>query len=331
MRPEPFVIGIDLGGTNVRVAGVLPKGGSGVNRARILASMDRPIEAAQGPQAGLEKIASLIEGVKAAVSGRPLAGIGIGSTGPINRERGAIQNPYTLPGWEDVDIVQALAGRFDVPVTLENDADAAALGESWVGAGQGMDRMAAVTVGTGIGVAFILNGQIYRGMDGIHGEAGHQVLDPHGPLCYCGAHGCWESLASGPAIALFAQERARQGSTQMIALAGGDLERITAVTVERAARMGDEAALAVLDQTAVYLGLGLVNLILFYLPEGIIFSGGVMRAFDLLEPGIRAVIARHNSMVPADRVKILLSSLGHQAGVFGAARAILNQIESRVS
>ena len=121
--------------------------------------------------------------------------------------RGTINNPYTLPTWEDVPIVDFLVDRFGVPVSLENDADAAALGEYWQGAGRDVQRLCAVTVGTGIGTAYILHGKIVRGNGGWHPEGGHMIIDPSGPQCYCGAKGCWESLASGSAIALFAREQ----------------------------------------------------------------------------------------------------------------------------
>lgn len=319
MKLEPFVIGIDLGGTNVRVSAVSLDG-------KILSSEEVLIEAARGPKAGVERISGLITHIQAQTVGE-LVGIGIGSTGPVDRDLGAIQNPYTLPTWENVDIVHPLSRQFGVPVTLENDADAAALGEQWVGAGQGVRSLAAVTVGTGIGTAFIRDGHIYRGLGGVHGEGGHQVLDPAGPDCYCGARGCWEMLAAGPAIALYAREQAARRPTRMLEMAGGNLENIDAALVTKAARAGDELANELVQRTAYYLGLGMVNMILFYLPDAIVLSGGVMKAYDLLEPGIRAVIARHSLLVPADKVKILLSTLGRQAGVLGAARAILNELE----
>ena len=118
-----------------------------------------------------------------------------------NSLRGLILNPGTLPGWVDVPIADYLAERFQAPACLENDADAAALGEYWMGAGRGVSRLYAVTVGTGIGTACILDGGVYRGQNGFHPEGGHQIVDPTGPECYCGGKGCWESWASGTAIA----------------------------------------------------------------------------------------------------------------------------------
>jgi glucokinase len=315
MMKEKIIIGIDLGGTNVRVGAMTIVG-------ELVASHECPIQARQGPKAGVEKIAGLITRVTDEAGGR-LQAIGIGSTGPVDRDLGAIQNPYTLPTWENVNIVNLLHERFRVPVTIENDADAAALGESWRGAGQGLSRLCMVTVGTGVGTAFIYDGRIYRGVGGAHCEGGHMILDPSGPECYCGAKGCWESLASGTAHGAYAREQAASHPTLMIELAGGDLERIDAATVAVAARRGDPLALGIIDRAAKYIALGLVNLIVLFLPDGIILTGGVMRSFDLMEARIRLVIARHNIMSPVDKVALRLAGLGQQAGMIGAARAAM--------
>jgi glucokinase len=316
-----ILIGIDLGGTNVRVGAVTLNG-------ELLACQDAPIEARQGPQAGVEKIAGLITRVAGQVGGQ-LQAIGIGSTGPVDRVLGAIQNPYTLPTWENVDIVARMRERFRVPVTIENDADAAALGESWMGAGRGLPRLIMVTVGTGVGTAFILNGGIYRGIGGAHCEGGHMLLDPAGPECYCGAKGCWESLASGTAIGAYAREQAAGHATLMTELGGGDPQRIDAAIVAAAARRGDPLASRVIERAADHIGLGLVNLIVLFLPDCIVLTGGVMRSFDLMEARIRTVIARHNVIVPASQVELRLAQLGQQAGMVGAARAAMQFLEEQ--
>ncbi len=303
----PAYIGIDLGGTNVRAGVVTPVG-------ELLEWRDTPIEAARGPAAGLERIMRLIEQVDAEAGVR-LLGIGIGSTGPNDRALGAIQNPYTLPTWENVDIASPLTARFGVPVTLENDADAAALGEYWQGAGRGVQRLAMVTVGTGIGTAFILNGKVYRGMGGVHPEGGHIPVDPAGPACYCGANGCWESLASGPAIAAYTRSLPTAEIAALLALVGGDPEKIDAALVADAARAGDPAALRVMDHTATCLGLGLVNLMHLWLPDCVVFTGGVMRSLDLFTPCLSEVIRRHNVMSPLDQIPLRMAELGQLAGI----------------
>lgn len=319
MSAEAF-IGIDLGGTNVRAGVVTPAG-------ELMITRDAPIRAREGAQAGIQRITGLIEQVSRQAGIRP-AGIGIGSTGPLDRERGAIQNPYTLPTWEDVDIAGPLRSHFGVPVVLENDADAAALGESWAGAGRGLSRLLMVTVGTGIGTGFILDGHIFRGAGGVHPEGGHIPVDPAGPLCYCGAKGCWESLASGTAIGDLARAQAQTGPTRLLQMAGNDPARIDAALVVRAAQEGDELAGQVIERAATHLALGLVTALHLYIPDCVVFTGGVMRSFGMFEPTLKETLKRHSVMSPLDRTPLVLSALGQEAGVFGAARAAMLELAS---
>jgi glucokinase len=313
-----IVIGIDLGGTMVR-AGAVERDG------HILTLGETTIQANEGPQAGMERIIQLVQDI-VEKSGARLLGIGIGCTGPLDLVRGAIQNPYTLPGWEDVPITGPLKERFSVPVVLENDADAAALGEYWVGAGQHVDRLMAVTVGTGIGTALILKGQIYRGIDNCHPEGGHIIIDPSGPLCYCGAYGCWESLAAGPAISEQARQAARlHPESLMNSLAKGDIEKVDSAIAVMAARQQDLPARQVIQRAAHYIALGIVNLINSLAPETIVLSGGVMKSADLFMPEIMNVVHQNNRMVPADRIQIVPAKLGYYAGITGAAYTIYQQ------
>lgn len=315
MSQNEFVVGVDLGGTNVRAAVVSQQG-------EIKAWGQTPIEAARGVEQGIQRIQKLIRRVMDQAGVEQITGIGFGSTGPIDRARGFIQNPYTLPGWENVDIRTPLSRAFDAPLIMENDADAAALGEAWLGSGKGTSRFALVTVGTGVGTAFILDGRIYRGMEGEHPEAGHQVLDPNGPPCYCGARGCLESLTSGPAIAQSARQLILQHPESSLAQYEQSGQTIEAVHVVEAARQGDELAQKIIQQAATYIGLGLVNVILFYLPECIALGGGVMKNYDLFFPHIQQLLSQHSVVVSTRRVRIAPVSLGNKAGVLGAARAI---------
>ncbi len=307
------VIGMDLGGTNVRAA-VFSMDGTLLTRSQTL------IEAARGPIVGLENVRNLVEEVLNSAGPTALRGIGIGSTGPLDRARGIIQNPWTLPSWKDVEIVSPLSAHFHVPVALENDADAAALGEYWQGAGKGVHRLGALVVGTGVGTALILDGSIYRGWAGLHCEAGHQVLDPGGPECYCGARGCMELLISGPALGKLAREKAAQRKNSLMwEMAGGAIESVNAGIAMEAARRGDPAALEVAQQAGRYLGLGLVNIIAFLAPEVIVLGGSVMSSYDLLRPMVREILERHSVLMPSRDVCIVPAKLGDNAGVCGAA------------
>jgi glucokinase len=323
-----FVVGIDLGATNVR-AGVFTETGE------LLVVREIHIEARKGVRPGLERIAHLVDQViQEARKGQPengarglLHGIGIGSTGPLDVYNGVLLNPETMPGWVNVPIVSWIEERFGVPARLENDADIAAFGEYWMGAGQGVSRLYAITVGTGIGAACVIDGQVYRGFKGFHPEGGHQVIDPSGPLCYCGVRGCWESLCSGAAIARRAGELGMEppaGSepTGGSMLAGGWLG-LDAHTVAEAARRGDPVARQVIDQAAHHLALGVVNVLMLFFPEVIVLSGGVMKSLDLFMPAIRQAVNDVQPYIPADEVRILPAQLGYYAGLYGAAYAIL--------
>lgn len=322
MSKAQFVAGVDLGGTNVRTAIVSPQG-------EIKAWAYAPIQADQGAEQGIQRIERLIRQAMEQAGIQRIAGIGFGSTGPLDREKGFIQNPYTLPGWEKVDVRTPLSQAFDAPLIMENDADAAALGEAWLGSGKGASRFAMVTIGTGVGSALILNNRIYRGMEGEHPEAGHQVLDPNGPACYCGARGCLESLASGPAIAESARQLILQHPESSLAQYEQTGQTIEAIHVVEAARQGDELAQKTIQQAATYIGLGLVNVILFYLPECNALGGGVMKNYDLFFPYIQQVLSQHDVVVPTRRIRITPASLGNKAGVLGAARAILQEIKGQ--
>jgi glucokinase len=262
----------------------------------------------------------------------------------VDPAQGIVNNPYTLPTWENVPLRTWLEERFSVPARLENDADMAALGEYWKGAGKGIKRLYAITVGTGIGTALIVDGQIYRGFDGCHPEGGHQVIDPSGPLCYCGAHGCWESLASGSAIALMAREAVKgiynfnrhynNGQTQgelramrESPLRNVDPDHIDAQLVAEMAQKGDSLAMKIMEKAAYNFSLGVVNVVLLFTPDLIVLSGGVMMSSDLFMPALHEAMQRHNVMVPADKVHIRQAQLGSYAGMYGAAYTILQRLE----
>jgi glucokinase len=314
---ENIVVGIDLGGTIVR-AGAFDLHGN------MLKMHETPIEAARGPEFGLRKIQGLIEQVAAESDAKSLSGIGIGATGPLDPSKRVINNPFTLPGWENVQVTDWLQAAFHVPVTLENDADAAALGEYWRGAGQSTKRLYAVTVGTGIGTGLIVNGEIYRGLDGSHPEGGHMLLDPAGPLCYCRMRGCWEILCAGPAIGAQARE-ADLTNSSLLLMADSDREKIDARMVFDAARTGDVMAVSIVDKVSKYFTQAILNIALLFTPDVIVLSGGVMRSLDLLMPRLEQTMQAYTEIIPAQRIKIVPAQLGYHAGLYGAAYTILSK------
>lgn len=301
----PSPTGIDLGGTNVRIGIVDPSGAVRSFRAA-------PFDARRGAQAGLDRITELLRGCLREAGNPPLAALGIGATGPLDTLAGRIRNPYTLATWADVDVCGPLAAAFGVPVTLENDAVAAALGEWWQGAGRGSDCMAMVTFGTGIGVGVVRAGAAYRGAGAVHPEAGHLIVDPSGPRCYCGAQGCWEPLAAGPALVRMARESA---DPVLRAADAGDIGRLD--------RAGHPEARRIVAAGARYAALGLVNVIAAYAPDVLVLGGGVMSAYRGHLDEIRALVGRSLPYLPPGDTRIVEHLLGDHAGVIGAAYAAM--------
>ena len=291
---------IDIGGTKIAVGMVDETG-------QVLAQLECPTDAHQGLQDGLERMVNMLRQTAARVGGT-LQGIGIGCTGPVYPRLGTIGNVEFLPGWEGANLVKEISQAMGVPVAIENDADAAALGEWTWGAGRGTRQFLLVTVGTGIGAGLVLNGKLYRGVDGSHPEIGHHVIDPCGPLCFCGARGCWESLASGPAMEAWAQAN------------HPEREWFSARQLCTAAEEGDPLSQAAVQRTATYLGIGLANLVTLFSPEVIALGGGLLQSWHLFWPVIHETIRTHCGLVPHEKVKVVLSGLGAQTGLVGAAR-----------
>lgn len=318
-QPSRYAVGIDIGGTKT-AAGVID-----IHTGAIRSRSSMATQAELGPETSLKRIRELVAAVVdgAGLEMSNIAGIGIGCAGPLDAERGRIQNPFTLPTWEDVPIVDDLVDAFGRPALLVNDCHAAALGEYWLGAGRGSRNMLYVTISTGIGGGIIADGKLLRGVGLMAGEVGHHVIDMHGIPCYCGARGCWEILASGTAIAREAQARAPQNSL-MRQLAGGNDAVITAEHVSEAARQGDETAQQIMDETAEYLGVGIANLMNILGPDVIVMGGGVMASWDLLADQMLATAHSRIGMVPFDQIQIVRAGLEADSGLIGAVRALVD-------
>jgi glucokinase len=294
---------VDIGGTKIAV-GVVDNGG------KVLARIQAPTDP-HNYAGGIDSIARMLRET-ASNAAVELTGIGIGSTGPVDPIRGEFGDVDFLPGWRGKSPVKDLAKIFDLRVALENDGDAAALAEAGWGAGRNRTRLIYITVGTGIGGGIVLDGKLYRGVDGAHPEVGHQVLDPLGPQCSCGFRGCWESLAAGPAMVTWVENH---GATDY-----PHREGITAQRICELAQQGDSLALQAVEHEALYLGLGLANLINLFTPDAIVLSGSVMKSAPLFLDRIRNVIRSGCRFVPAEKTELTLASLGDDTNLIGAAR-----------
>jgi len=294
---------VDIGGTKIAV-GIVDDAG------KILARTQTPTDPNRYPES-IGEIARMLRET-ALQANTQLTGIGIGSTGPVDPIKGEFGDVDFLPGWRGKSPVRDLTEIFNLRVALENDGDAAALAEAGWGAGRNRSRLIYITVGTGIGGGIILDGQLYRGVDGAHPEVGHQVLDPSGPQCSCGFRGCWESLAAGPAMVTWMETHAPEDYA--------DKEGITAKKICELALQGDGVAQKAVEHESFYLGLGLANLINLFTPDAIVLSGSVMKSANLFLDGIKAVIRQGCRFVPAEKTEIALASLGDDTNLIGAAR-----------
>jgi len=314
-KSELPVLAIDLGGTKVLTA-IISNKGQVMAREYCLTLAD------EGPEAVINRILLAIDHLLSQrnINLSQLGGISIAAAGAIDFEKGLITSSPHLPGWHDVPLRDIVKEKYKVNTFLINEANAAALGEHYFGAGQGVNNLILLTVGTGIGGGIIINGRLYSGANGSAGEIGHITIDVNGPRCSCGNTGCLEALVSGTAVAKEAIERIRQGQrSSLTEIVGGEIENITAEKVSLAAQGGDSLASEVILKAATYLGVGLVNLVNIFNPEMIIIGGGMAKMGELLLNPARQVVRERAFQLPAQAVQIVLAQLGDDAGVLGAA------------
>lgn len=316
---KKWIIGVDLGGTNISVGAMPIRGGEllGVRRHRT--------EAHRGAKFVVDRIVGMIEATIDEVAGQnggrreDFAGVGIGSPGPLDRASGTVLDTPNL-GWRNFPLRDLIANEVELPATLDNDANCATYGEWWMGAGRDVDTLVGLTLGTGIGGGIVLDGQIFHGVSDAAGEIGHTTIDSTGRKCKCGNYGCLEAYASGPAIALRAIEGIETGSESILPdLVDGRLEDITAATVYEGVVLGDPYANEVMKETAKLLGAGIANILNVLNPAMVVVAGGVTRAGDHLFVPLRAEVRRRAFRSAQEACEIVPALLPETAGVIGAA------------
>lgn len=309
-----YVLVLDIGGT--KLAAALFDGSSTfLRQARTLT------RAHEGSEPVFARVVRLAESLmtKQAVERRNVSCIGVGCAGPLDSETGIVYSPPNLRFWEGFPLKQRLEEHFGLPVVVDNDANAAALGEQRFGAGKGCDHIFYITVSTGIGAGLILDGKLYRGADCGAGEFGHITLARGGPTCNCGGRGCLEALASGTAIAKRARREVKKAPHSLLSrISTGEKDTLTAKDVVAAARKGDPLAKNILHDAAVYLGLGITSAIHMLNPEIVIIGGGLSRAGRLLFDPVRQTVAQRAQKHLAERVRIVPAKLGSRAGLYGS-------------
>ena len=328
-KASKFIIGVDLGGTNIVVGALSADGGTEY------AMRSEPTRASQGADSVVDRMVSMIdtviaEAIAAGQKRENCLGVGVGAPGPLDRERGIVITTPNL-GWTDFPLRQVIADRVGLVATLDNDANCATLGEWWLGAARGGRNVVGMTIGTGIGGGLILDGRLYHGASDVAGEIGHMTIDVTGRRCGCGNYGCLEAYASGPSIAGRAREALEGDKTSILhEMLGGDLSRLTAATVYDAAKRGDDIALEVVRETARFLGAGLANLLNVFNPDIVVIAGGVTQAGAPLFDPLRREVRRRAFRPAVEACRIVPGSLQGTAGVVGAVATFKQQTLGRV-
>jgi glucokinase len=309
-----FAIGVDLGGTNLRVAAVNENGG-------LFDQLNLETLVERGREDVVNRLTNgILELVNRWKDRYELAGIGIGIPGILRLREGVLVASPNLPGWENFNVRAQIARRLNSPFLLENDANAAALGEKWIGSGRNVNHLCFLTMGTGIGGGLILDGRIWHGVSGMAAELGHVTLYPEGRLCACGNKGCLEAYAAASAVVKAAQEMLQAGTAseglQKLAVSG---LKLTSARVYELAKENDPSAQEIYRQVGRALGLAIANFINIFDIDTFVLGGGAVDAWDMFEKSMFEEVDRRSYVWRNDPRRILKSSLGSQAGIFGAA------------
>lgn len=307
------VLGIDTGGTKTSLAAVDGRGGIQFSKEISSPSTDE--------QMMVKALLDLVDwGLsESSRKGLDVLGIGLGSAGFVLRDEGILVESPNV-SWSMVPLKRLVSGRTGLPTFLDNDANVAALGERFAGECRGVDDFVYLTLGTGIGGAICVDGEVYRGHRGTAAEIGHMIIKPEGLPCKCGSRGCLETLASGTALEREAARfMADDDASVLRRMCKGDTGGLTGEMISEAAEEGDPAALKAFSYIAHYLGLGLVNLIHLLDPEIVVIGGGVSRSGHLLLDDVRSVVRERGVPALVEGAQIVLSALGRDAGLIGSA------------
>ena len=311
----PLILGVDIGGTKV-AAGLVNAGGE------ILVQTRKPMVADGTAEDGLAAVTSAIDSLLSKDAGKTVQSIGICAPGPLDPNSGVVLNPPNLPCWRNFPLATNIRAKYDVPVRVDNDANAAALAETRWGAARGFRFVFYATIGTGIGTGIIFNGSIYHGKTGSAGEGGHVSIDYRGPVCHCGKLGCIEILAAGPAIGARARTKIisdPQQSSAISELVEGRIEQITSEHVAKAYAMGDPLAKEVLLDTVAVLTPWLGNIVDILDPDVIVMGGGVAAMLKPFFGEIAALLPRWCVNPRASEIPLLMAHYGADAGIAGGA------------
>lgn len=314
-----LIAAVDLGGTFIKAA-LLDGAGTVAYRSR------QPTEAEGGARHVVMRLAETVRSLcsQAGVEVESLLGVGVGCAGPLNPEEGIVYHSPNLPGWSRVPVKRWMEDSLGLPVALENDANAWALGEYLFGAGRNTRHMVCLTLGTGVGGGIVVDGKLVHGARGLAAEVGHMTINSRGVRCNCGNRGCLEMYASAAAVCRAMRKRLRGGSKSRVrALAARSPHGITAKLVAQAARQGDRLAKEALEEVGRALGVGIASISNILNPEMIVIGGAVAGAGPLLLEPARKETRRRAFPGATERLKIVRAKLGEEAGLLGAAAPFL--------
>src|SRR5580658_8980483 len=308
------ILGVDIGGTKVAV-GLVDRDG------KILTQGRKPMVANGTAEAAFQAVTSAIDSMsESAAPGGGFQSIGICAPGPLDPETGVVLNPPNLPCWRNFPLAEKIAAVYDVPVKVDNDANAAALAETRWGAARGFRYVFYATIGTGIGTGIVFDGRIYHGNTGSAGEGGHVSIDYRGPLCPCGKRGCIEVLAAGPAIGARARAKLGAGSKSMILdLAKGDVAAVTSELVGKAYAAGDVLAREILEETVDVLVPWLGNIVDLLDPDVLVMGGGVAAMLQPFFAEIKNRLPAWCVNPRASEIPLRMAYYGADAGIAGGA------------
>ncbi|HCY36278.1 MAG: ROK family protein [Candidatus Margulisiibacteriota bacterium] len=316
---DKYIVGVDLGGTKIATAVATKEG-------KVLNQLNIPTLAEKGPDVVISRIVNSIENLLSdlKIEKSQISSLCIGVPGHVNAEKGKVYKAPNLADWNNIPLKKILKTHFDTNIIIENDANAAALGEFKLGAGKGSSNMFFITISTGVGAGIILNNKLYHGSNNSAGEVGHMTFNPEGPRCGCGNTGCFEAYASGPAMAARAIGKLKKSAKLtaeakiLIDLVDGELDKIDAKTLSEAAKKGDKFSLEQIKENAYYIGIGLVNIINILDPELIVIGGGVSQIGEILFDEIRNAINKRCTMNVDSIAPVVPAQLGTDAGILGA-------------
>lgn len=322
---DPAVVGIDLGGTNVRLALMSQEG-------KILSRWERATASMPDQAALVSTLASdlAMAGEEARSQGREIKGVGIGVPGLIHPQEGLVVFSPNVPALNECPLVPLLTPKVDWPLFLENDANLFALGEHWLGAGVGHQHMLGITLGTGVGGGLILNGQVWAGAEGTAGEIGHMTVDPEGRKCHCGNRGCLETMASAFWTVTWVKEQLAQGASSWLKeLYEADPDAIEGQTLVVAALQADPLARKAFDRVGCSLGQAIASVVHLLGISRVVIGGRFARAWEVFQYPLEAELHRRLTLFPPEAVSVCPAQLGDDAGLVGAARLAWQAVEGK--